>query len=371
MRTSRVYWVSIRILALSGLIFISIGTFSLIGTRVISTKTASQKTTSPSKNEATWADQIGTISLLTSDIANLLSNSPNVKEAQKVVYNYYFSLNSNIPGISFSPQKGKLSSEQGDWIYVAILGDHSTSSGWLASNFINGDLLSYSLSSTSVSGVTIMTSLPTVITQNQSFKIDVSITATSQSSQDPTPSSSDQSQASTTTNILSASGTPIQQAFGSGYNFFVNPAIYATAFSAFPQEQKEQPLDQTTDDFPFVLTPTASGLQTLTIPIIGTWVAKKGGQIIQHILAAPTFHVNVLSNPSLLQNASSDSLPLFSIGQITLGGLLTILIGSLLDIPLVLEILRKKQKTAQHAVPAQQVVVVVKQQKTRRRRNNH
>ena len=357
-----------RILALLGLLLLFSGMLSLIATNIAhSLPPPTQSTRSSSSSMAAgWSSiEIGLIDLSASDTMSLLDPGwieDGAVVANKALAGYSFDLSSNVPGIEFSPNHGQLYQGQSTDVSILLLTENRAYE-------ITETADSFSVKVTKLDGLTAITTLPTRIVQNQSFAINLTISATPTVSQDSAPP--DQTQTSVTTNLMRAPSILPAQAFGSGYDFFVEPQLNATTLDIAPREQERQLLDQGEADFTWIVTPNESGLQTLALPIMGIWVPKKGGNPFEFQIAAPVLHFNVesaaLFPPSYLSSAS----PFFSWGQITVGELAMIVLGSLLNIPWLLETLRKKQNMsyAPHSASRAKSSVGTAKQKRKRRRH--
>jgi len=140
--------------------------------------------TPAASNWSGWTNPIGSISLF----------APNANVLEKEDTSYRYELASNSKGISLSPQRGQLAPGQTNTVSVlasaaVLLLDKIGGLGW--------DRSSLTTSVSEVRGVTIITTLPTKIMQDQSFAINVSIRTTPS-----TTSSSDQREEPVTANII-------------------------------------------------------------------------------------------------------------------------------------------------------------------------
>ena len=123
-------------------------------------------------------------------------------------------------------------------------------------------------------------------------------------------------------------GEPIVKAFGSDYDLFARAQLSARAFDVAPQEQPERSLDQP-GTFAWTLTPKEAGHQSVEVLVTGRWIPKKGGSVIERLLANQSFSVDVATPPS----------PIFSFQ------LFVVLSSVLLSVPWIAELLKKRQET--------------------------
>jgi hypothetical protein len=131
-------------------------------------------------------------------------------------------------------------------------------------------------------------------------------------------------------------GVPIVKAFGPGYNVSAVAQLNASAFDVAPQGQQEQSLDQPSSvTFTWTITPNYTGQQALEVTVTGRWVPVGGGASIERPLASQSLSVDVEEAPKLF----------FSFSQLDVTNLLVILLSSVLNIPWIIELVKKRQET--------------------------
>jgi hypothetical protein len=130
---------------------------------------------------------------------------------------------------------------------------------------------------------------------------------------------------------------PIRRAFGPNYEVFAVAQLSASAFDVSPLEQGKQSLDQEEVDFTWTVTPKYSGEQVLNVAVTGVWVPRNGGEPIERPLASHLFHLKVIDPPS-------PPPPFFSLGQVTVGEILILIVGSLLNVPWIVESIGKRRR---------------------------
>jgi len=158
----------------------------------------------------------------------------------------------------------------------------------------------------------------TPLVQNQSIDIAACIQldgvpATSQACVKPPKQSS----------LTRASHIPVQNIFGSNYDFFLVAELSASDFGIDPKEQMQQPISQQTITFNWTATPTHAGRRAIDIVIRGIWVPKKEGKQIEEYLGNHVWHVTV----------AEEQAPLLTLGQINISTLLAVLLTAVLNIP--------------------------------------
>lgn len=119
--------------------------------------------------------------------------------------------------------------------------------------------------------------------------------------------------------------------------------LSASAFDVDPQEQPLQRYDFDNSnsvhelDFDWTITPKYTGHQTLIITIAEPVSPTQQGEPIERVLDKYVIHLTV----SDTQSENTSSIPFFSVGQVTISGLLLILLGSVLNVPWIVELLQK------------------------------
>jgi hypothetical protein len=133
-------------------------------------------------------------------------------------------------------------------------------------------------------------------------------------------------------------GVPVAKAFGSGYDFFVQAQLNASAFDVVPQEQPVRAFDQP-GTFTWALTPRYTGYQSVEVIVTGRWIPRSGGPAIEHQLARQSFSFEVAATPS----------PSFSLRRLAvtqpLMTLFVALLSLALNVPWIIELLKKRPET--------------------------
>ena len=189
-----------------------------------------------------------------------------------------------------------------------------------------------SVSDTNISGLRIEITWPLSVVKDQSFPLQVLIGLTPA----PTASATTQPDQVQAQNQLTPVGTPkmpIAKAFGSGFDAFANAELSASAFEIDPQQQAQQSLDQESVSFYWTLTPKYTQDQTLSITVTAVWKPRSGGEPTERPLARHLLHINVSDAPLSV-------VP----GELSLSDLIAALISSALNIPWVVELLKKRQE---------------------------
>jgi len=128
-------------------------------------------------------------------------------------------------------------------------------------------------------------------------------------------------------------GTPrVLTGRASEYVISVKARLSASAFDVDPKELlEEQYSAQAPITFYWTATPKYAGKQALVVTVTEVWTPKSGGILIERPLAYHSFSLDVSDTPPSL----------FSLGQIDLGMLLGVLLGSALNIPWIIELIKK------------------------------
>lgn len=190
---------------------------------------------------------------------------------------------------------------------------------------------------TDIANLYIRTSIELPVIKGQSIHIKTFIFV------EEMPKDSDTIQYGATPIPIGTPKVPIKDAFGGGYTVSAKAQLDASAFNLDPHEQQEQSLDQTDYvTFPWTATPMFTGKQALEVIVTGVWTPKEGGVPIERPLAGQSFSLNVTEQPSSF----------ISLGQIDFGTLLGVLLGSALNIPWIVELVKKirgkRQKKGQN-----------------------
>ncbi len=195
------------------------------------------------------------------------------------------------------------------------------------------------ISDTDVSGLTTEITWPISVVKDQSFDLEVLII--------PTPSLTAGATASPTQrqvlSQLTPVGTPnvpISQAFGQRFDAFAIADLSASAFDISPQQQARQSLDQNEVVFDWTLTPKYIDQQTLRVSVTGIWIPKGGGETIERPLSGHLLNISVSPMMPVTQTT-----PFFVPGQLTFSDLLVALISSALNVPWIVELLKKRKET--------------------------
>jgi hypothetical protein len=130
----------------------------------------------------------------------------------------------------------------------------------------------------------------------------------------------------------------LERAFGSQLISLI-AQLNGTAFDISPSTPPPQDPNQRVVSFHWNILPKEAGLQDFEVNIAGQW--EDGGGLETTYFLYSEFSVNVDESP----------VPFITIGQVTLSALLLSLLGSLLNVPWILDYIqkRKEQKQKQHA----------------------
>ena len=174
----------------------------------------------------------------------------------------------------------------------------------------------------------------------------------------------------TTTQYASLSGSPsevgfddnggdlLESAFGSQLISLV-AQLDGTAFDISPSAPPPQDPNQRVVSFHWNILPKEAGPQAFEVNIAGQW--ENGGRLETTYFLHSEFSVNVDESP----------VPFITFGQVTLSALLLSLLGSLLNVPWILDYIQKRKETKQkqHAAPVSSKST--SSQPTGKRRRSH
>jgi hypothetical protein len=202
------------------------------------------------------------------------------------------------------------------------------------------------VSDTNISGLTTDITWPIHVVKDQSFVLEVYVIPTPALPPNGTASPSQQKVLSQLTPV-GTPNVPISQAFGTKFDAFAIADVNASAFDISPQQQTMQSLDQNEVDFFWTLTPKYTDEQTLRVDVTGIWKPKGGGESIERPLSGQTLSINVM--PMMLVNISTS---FFVPGQVTLSDLLVALFSSALNVPWIVELVKKRKESKKEQQPA-------------------
>lgn len=184
-----------------------------------------------------------------------------------------------------------------------------------------------------IANLNISTSVEFPVIKGQSISIETAIFT-----QQMTESSGTVVQYSAKPIPIGTPGVPIRDVFGTGYTVSARAQLSASAFNIDPHESQEQSFDQNNPViFPWTATPLFSGKQDLEVVITGVWTPKGGGVAIERPLARQSFSLDVAESSSSF----------ISLGQLDLGTLLGVFFGSALNVPWVIELVKKMRERRQ------------------------
>jgi hypothetical protein len=110
--------------------------------------------------------------------------------------------------------------------------------------------------------------------------------------------------------------------------------LYGAAFDISPTIPPSQSAEPTIVGFHWNILPKQAGKQAFFLEVGATFRNQEGKELFTAYFLASTLTVNVSDTP----------LPIFTFGQVTLGGILAALIGSALNVPWILERVQKSRK---------------------------
>ncbi len=175
--------------------------------------------------------------------------------------------------------------------------------------------------------IKIETVYPAHMIINQSYVITVSLV----SKTEPSPILQSLEKATMVVTEPTPVGTPgatVQQAFGQGFEPFATATLNAGSFKVLSAPSGEQSLRQRIVEWDWNVTPQYTGTQILSVDIEVAWKPIKVGG--GSVLPPPTYRIG---NPQLIVDVTKPPTPpppLFTLGQITLGDLITQMIIGIL-----------------------------------------
>jgi hypothetical protein len=199
------------------------------------------------------------------------------------------------------------------------------------------------IQNTDISGLAIQSGWKFTTPVHESIAISLTIVNTS--SNVPVIPQPNQTQASSQLTPVGTPHVPILEAFGPNYDVFAVAQLSASAFDVDPREQLKQSLDQQEVIFTWNVTPKYGGGQTLNFAVTGIWIPKSGGETIERPLA------NLSGNMWVIDVGDA----FFTFGKITLADLLLALIASVLNVPWIVDLIKKRKeekKKKQSATPS-------------------
>ncbi|GHP00769.1 hypothetical protein KSF_108160 [Reticulibacter mediterranei] len=189
------------------------------------------------------------------------------------------------------------------------------------------------LSYEDASGLMTQILLPDHVVKSHSFGLTVTIIRTLPSAATAT-SESGQIQIPSQFNPVGTPDVPISAAFGPNFDPFVVAQLTSSAFDIAPPSQDIQSLDQQSIQFTWSVTPKLPDTQVLNVSVTGIWRPFNGSNQIQRLLAEHRLDVNV----------ADTSTPFITPGQFTLSELVTALISSAMNVPWIVEFVKKRQE---------------------------
>jgi len=179
------------------------------------------------------------------------------------------------------------------------------------------------------------------VVKDQSFDLEVLIDQTPALTMSPTVKQA-QTQVRSQLTPVGTPYMPIAKAFGPKFDAFAIAELSASAFDIAPQQQEKQSLNQEYVEFDWTLTPRYTNEQTLRVTVNGIWVPKNGGEPIERPLAGHLLHINV---SSVQPPEKSEATPFIVPGQLSLSDLFVALFSSALNIPWIVELLKKRKES--------------------------
>ncbi|HET8910860.1 MAG TPA: hypothetical protein VFN23_05315 [Ktedonobacteraceae bacterium] len=156
---------------------------------------------------------------------------------------------------------------------------------------------------------------------------------------------------------------PIVGAFGSNYNVFAQAQLSGSAFAIDPAVQKQQSLDQRSVIFTWTLLPKFTGEQILNLDITGVWISTRTGPTLERPLVNRLVFLQVNVPPE-----KQASTPFFTLGQLNVTDLIVVFLGSTLNVPWIIELLKKVRKSSKPASQDKNNLPRKKQKNKRQRR---
>jgi hypothetical protein len=290
----------------------------------------------------------------------------------------YFPSSSGIlsPGDSIMITITKISCQSGSFIFSGMEGETPVGVSWSCtpiSALIKKQIPTPTpptenqlISDTTMSNIKILSLWPHM-TKDQSVEINVSLITTPNLSIQLTATPKENNSINVSISKLILVGTPnvtISDVFGPGYQVSAIAQLYGTAFDIQPGNEITRPLDQSIVSFSWNVLPKVVGRQIIVVSIMGQWTPKDGGKSKERLIGQPELSIVV----DEVNATRSESFIAF--GQITLGEVLLGLIGSVLNLPWILDITQKRRKEReriQRLTPRQLNTPPKPQRKKRRR----
>ncbi len=194
------------------------------------------------------------------------------------------------------------------------------------------------MQNTKIANLSITTSVPFSVIKEHSSQFTTSIHPLFQAPE----GNQNETQTTIRPTPVGTPGVSIADAFGPGYAVSAKARLSASAFDVDPKEQLEQSLDQNGSvTFVWTATPKYIGKQSLEVTITGVWTPSSGGTPKERPLAHQSLSLDVVDIPPPPPPS------FFLLGQVDLGALLGVLLGSAFNVPVIIELIKIRHERKQ------------------------